>query len=160
MKNWKYAYNDENTHLLVSKKGEFFDTNTNMLRDSNYLMGRGYLRVSIKGIHHLAHRVVLQTYSPHEDFKLYDVHHKDGNKTNNDLDNLEFIEKGIHSSQHNTGSSNGRAKLSEAAAKYIKYSTDNIPYSKVKELVSELFNIVPTKDMVYKIRAGKTWKTI
>lgn len=38
----------------------------------------------------LAHRLILKSISPIENFNLYDVNHKDGNKLNNIIDNLEW----------------------------------------------------------------------
>jgi hypothetical protein len=38
------------------------------------------------------------------------VHHKDGNKSNNELSNLELTTKNNHASDHNKGYSDGFAK--------------------------------------------------
>ena len=160
LKNYKYAFNDESTCVLINKECKVYDTNTNKFRDAKYLMGRGYLRISIHGEHYLAHRVVKLTFDPIANPELYDVHHKDEIKTHNSYNNLEYVLKGEHSSSHNTGSGNGRAKLTEEAAKYIKYDTIEHAYTKTKNLVFDKFDIIPTKDMVYKIRSGKTWKHI
>lgn len=43
--------------------------------------------------------------------KNYDVHHKDGNKLNNSLDNLEVIKKGTHTALHHRGEKNNHSKL-------------------------------------------------
>lgn len=36
--------------------------------------------------------------------KGYDIHHKDHNRTNNDISNLELLTKSEHASKYNTGS--------------------------------------------------------
>lgn len=51
--NYVFVFNDESTNLLVSKKGRFYDINTKKFREPKYLMGRGYLRISIKGEHNV-----------------------------------------------------------------------------------------------------------
>jgi hypothetical protein len=48
-----------------------------------------YLRVTIDGSTYLVHRLVALTYIPNPDRKLY-VNHKDGNGSNNSVENLEW----------------------------------------------------------------------
>ena len=160
LEGFKYVFNDDKYDLMINENGLFYDTKYNKVRENKSLSGRGYNRISIKGKYFLAHRVVKQTFEPIENYELYDVHHKDENKNNNKLSNLEFIEKGKHSSSHNSGSGNGRAYLTEEVAKFIKYSTTDKSYLEVKELVKDNYNIEPTEDMVYKIKLNKTWKNI
>jgi hypothetical protein len=54
-----------------------------------------YYRVAISNVHYLVHRVVAITYLPLVgSFKDFEVNHKDGDKLNNALDNLEWVTKG------------------------------------------------------------------
>lgn len=56
----------------------------------------------------------------------YDVHHKDGNKLNNSIFNLELIERGLHHSQHNFGK-----KFTEEHKERLRRANTNNPiYSK------------------------------
>lgn len=152
------VFNDPKTNLLVNKEGKFYDTRLNKFREPKYLMGRGYLRISIKGEHHLMHRVIKLTYDPISNPDIYDVHHKDEIKTNNELDNLEYILKGEHSSSHNKGSGNGRSVLTEEAAYFIKYDSLKYTVADTIDLTYEIYNILPNKNIIHKIRNGITWK--
>lgn len=53
------------------------------------LNGKGYLRVSIGGKLQFVHRLVAEKYIPNPEHKEQ-VNHKDGNKLNNSVDNLEW----------------------------------------------------------------------
>ena len=51
--------------------------------------GKGYLRVKIDGKLQFVHRLVAQKYIPNPN-NYEQVNHKDGNKLNNNVDNLEW----------------------------------------------------------------------
>lgn len=53
------------------------------------LNGKGYLRVSIGGKLQFVHRLVAEKYIPNPENKEQ-VNHKDGNKLNNSVENLEW----------------------------------------------------------------------
>lgn len=80
----------------------------------------GYLRVSltIDGKTHnpLVHRLVAMTFIPNPDDKE-DVHHIDGNRTNNHVDNLEWLSKCEHAEEHAgskaKGEKSGNCKYNE-----------------------------------------------
>lgn len=46
------------------------------------------------------HRMVFSAFNPEIDITGYDIHHIDGDKLNNHLDNLAMIKKSDHCSQH------------------------------------------------------------
>lgn len=58
----------------------------------------GYIVVSLsrngKGRLYRVHRLVMEAFSPLEGSDLLDVNHKDGNKANNSLSNLEWCTRG------------------------------------------------------------------
>lgn len=89
---WK-QYKD--TNYLVSKHGHVYNKKTNILlkdtpNQSGYI--RYTLRINNKNYTKQAHILVIETWT---DLNLENkvVNHKDGNKENNYLDNLEVIDK-------------------------------------------------------------------
>ena len=53
------------------------------------IAGQGYRHVSLENKKHTIHRLLAEAFIPNE-LKYKCVNHKDGNKLNNDLDNLEW----------------------------------------------------------------------
>ena len=58
--------------------------------------GKGYYRIDINGRKQLLHKLVIELFNYNLATKDYDIHHKDHNKKNNSLSNLEYIRKDIH----------------------------------------------------------------
>ena len=86
----------------------------------------GYLRTQIAGKTRLVHRLVALTFVPSEVGKDF-VNHKDGNKSNNRANNLEWCtrsENMRHAYKYDlkssVGEKNGRCKLSEDDVVYIR----------------------------------------
>ena len=64
---------------------------------------RGYYQITtrkdgFKG--EFLHRLIYQAYFPNEDISKYVIHHKDGDKLNNNINNLVKMEKGLHTTLH------------------------------------------------------------
>ena len=78
----------QESNYYVSEEGKVYNKKTN-----RYLKGSldrsGYLRLKINGRNLAIHRIVLETFKPIKDMHLLEVNHIDGNKTNNNLNNLE-----------------------------------------------------------------------
>lgn len=49
------------------------------------------------------HKILMWTKFGWRDTKIWDIHHKDENKLNNSIDNLEFLSKSEHTKLHKTG---------------------------------------------------------
>lgn len=77
----------------VSNKGQVRNSKTlRVLKQS--IQNSGYCIVSLskkgKSKTYSVHRLVMEAFEPRPDANLYDVNHKDWNKMNNNLDNLEY----------------------------------------------------------------------
>lgn len=78
---------------------------TNDKRSVGYIDSKGYRRYKIKSKTYKEHRLVWELfYGPIP--KGMDIHHKDGNKLNNSIKNLEAIEHGRHSKRTSTSYKN------------------------------------------------------
>lgn len=89
---WRTIPNYEN--YLISNKGRIY--NIKYHRElTRSIATHGYLQVGLSknGVTKLflIHRLVMKIFNPIEDYHKYDVNHIDGNKQNNNLDNLEWI---------------------------------------------------------------------
>ena len=92
----------KNTDYLVSKDGQVFNTKTKILlkqtpNNSGYI--RYTLRINNQNKSKQAHILVIETWT-NEDLQGKVINHKDGNKINNNLSNLEVVtksENAIHS---------------------------------------------------------------
>lgn len=96
-------------------------------REVKQFVGKdGYLRTQIAGKTRTVHRLIACAFVPAEPGKDF-VNHKDGNKKNNCIDNLEWVtrsenmkhayDNGLKSS---VGVMNGRSKLTEEDVAFIR----------------------------------------
>ena len=81
------------TDYDINEKGQIYSHKTNKFL-TGYIDNTGYrivlLTVEGKKKNYLVHRLVAQTFIPNEN-NLPIVNHKDGNKLNNVVDNLEWV---------------------------------------------------------------------
>ena len=118
--------------------------------------GKGYYRVGIGKKLLFVHRLVAEKYIPNPEGKLQ-VNHKDGDKTNNNADNLEWVTNqenrshAIKNSLHLTGEKCPWAKLTEEQVKFIRLHTE----ISSKEMASA-FGI--SDSHVREIRRNESWK--
>lgn len=128
----------------------------------------GYHTVAIKHINGRQkqvkiHRLLGLMFIPNPN-GLPQVNHKDGNKDNLSLANLEWVtqaDNNKHASLTglnipNFGSTNGMAKLDELKVTEIKQLFQTTELSN-KEIAT-LYNI--SRDVIYNIRRGKLWKHV
>jgi len=71
-----------------------------------------YMAIKINGVKHDLHRVIVENKIGRKLRKNESVHHADGNKHNNDPDNLEVILRSKHARMHARETLNG-AKLTK-----------------------------------------------
>ena len=106
------------------------------------------------------HRLVAETFLPREEGRDY-VNHKDGNKHNNTVDNLEWCTN-EYNHEHATatglkpkGERIGSSKLTEQSVRAIKRL---LSQGFTREKIAALFDVNHTS--ITHISTGKTWKHI
>ncbi len=120
--------------------------------------GKGYLRVIIGQKKYFVHRLVAQKYIPNPENKAQ-VNHKDGNKLNNCVDNLEWVtnqENRTHAVINGLivyGDKCPYAKLNSADVLFIREdSTHDIAQ------LAEMFNV--SKSTIKDVQCYRTWKQL
>lgn len=124
---------------LVNYKGQIITKKTRRVLKQSLSKKGNYCTVCLTNKDSLkVHRIVAKTFIPNPENKP-EVNHKDGIKTNNWVDNLEWNtakENLQHKKEHNlgktdkakesaTGENNSQAKLSEEDVKYIRNNYNN-----------------------------------
>ena len=140
--------------------GEWYSRKLSFTRD-------GYLKVRlVRGgadeTKHV-HRLVAEAFIPNPD-DLETVNHKDGNKTNNDVDNLEWADRHhqmFHAYKHGlkkaqSGMDNGMAKLSADDVAYIRthYNWQSKEYGTVA--LGRKFGV--TNRVIWLVLHGRSYK--
>lgn len=150
-----------NTNYYVTEEGKIFNHKT-----GKYLKGSldksGYLRFRLEGKNVSIHRMVLETFKPREDMMQLEVNHINGIKTDNRLENLEWVthkENMTHAKKTNLtnncsrkGTQNGRSKLTEDQVKAIRHDTRSY------QVIANEYHIV--KSTVSAIKNYKLWKNV
>lgn len=108
---------------------------------------------------HLIHRLVAQTYIPNPDNKP-EVNHKDGDKTNNSLSNLEWVSK-PENAQHALkagrykimkGEKNGYSKLKDKDIPIIRALLKNHSQSQI----AKMYGV--NQALISMVKCKKIWK--
>ena len=118
--------------------------------------GKGYLRVHIAGKMYLVHRLVAEKYVPNPD-NLPQVNHKDGDKTNNRADNLEWVSNlGNRSHAVKTGLqiSGERCPWAKLTQKDVDYIREHTELSSRK--IAVMFGV--SDSLIRTIRRKEAWK--
>lgn len=125
----------------------------------------GYLRTQIAGKTRLVHRLVALAFIPDVDDKLF-VNHKDGNKQNNNVSNLEWCtrsENMRHAYKHQLkkapiGINNGRNKLSYEDVSFIleNYIPRDVRYG--AKALSKQFGVAP--QTICAVASGQNWRVL
>ena len=141
----------------ITKNGEVINNNTNRVLKPQ-LNGKGYYRVSIGGKLMFVHRLVAQKYIPNPENKAQ-VNHKDGNKLNNNVNNLEWVENienrkhAVEKGLHLSGEKCSYSKLTENQVLCIREHNEisNPEFAK-------LFNV--SRNTISSARNYKSWKMV
>lgn len=147
----------------VSDDGRIRNASTK--REIKQFVGKdGYVRTQIAGKTRLVHRVIANAYLP-EDSERPFVNHRDGNKQNNRVDNLEWVtraENVQHAYDNNlypsrSGINNSRCKLTEDQVAFIR--DHYIPGDKTygAKSLSKKFGVA--HQTVCAVASGQNWNT-
>ena len=142
---------------IITKNGEVFNKR-NGHKIKPQINGTGYYRVGIGGKLHFVHRLVAKLYIPNPENKPQ-VNHKDGNKLNNNVDNLEWVtnkENTIHAIKTGLQPIEEKSKVAKLKRSQVQFIKSHDEMTR-KEL-ADLFNI--SENTISDIRNGKTWKTV
>lgn len=153
-----------NTNFMISNYGRVYNKKGFMLMQ--YITTSGYLGCHINNSHAMVHRLVAITFLPVENYQLLDVNHKDGNKLNNFVENLEWCTRSqncLHSF------SIGLSKQGEQHPN-SKYTEDQvIAICKLLEVgykpmtICKKLGLPYSKKFVkfiYKLKHGILWKSV
>ena len=106
----KYLISTDGEVMAISRQVKFGNvyrwTETKLLtpRDN----GKGYLELEFLGKHRYIHRLVAEAFIPNPD-NLPQVNHKDENKANNTVENLEWCER-VYNVNYGTGIERSKEK--------------------------------------------------
>lgn len=139
----------------ITRNGEIINLKTGRILKPQP-NNKGYLRVSLCEKKYFVHRLVAEKYLPNPN-KLEQVNHKNGIKTDNRVDNLEWVtnqtnrKHAVEMGLHLSGEKCSWAKLNWDKVSFIR----NNPQISTKEL-AEKFNV--SVATIRNVRNYKTWK--
>jgi hypothetical protein len=161
---WKDIVGYENRYKISTLGRVYLKTKDRVCNLRNH--NKGYKYISLYGNdksekRFLVHRLVAMAFIENSSIDRNCVNHKDGVKTNNSVDNLEWCtrsENNKHASETNlvsNGSSRWNSKLDDLKIKSIREIYSNGVYQRV---IAEKFNI--TQGQVSMIVNNKNWKQV
>lgn len=139
----------------ITKNGEVINLKTGRILKPQP-NNKGYLRVQLCGKRYFVHRLVAEKYIPNPN-NLEQVNHKDGNKNNNAVENLEWVSNqtnrthAVENGLHLSGEKCPWSKLDWEKVNYIREN----PQIPIKELAGK-FNVSDTT--IRDAKNFKTWK--
>ena len=145
---------------IITKNGEVINKH-NHRKLKPQLNGKGYLRVIIGNKRYFVHRLVAQKYISNPKNKLQ-VNHKDGNKTNNCVNNLEWVTNqenrnhAIKNNLHVYGDKCSYAKLNSQQVLTILDLLKSNKYTLVE--IANMFGV--NRATISDIKHNRTWKQL
>lgn len=160
-----YSVNGVYNCYKVSNYGRVFNCITQTFI-TNYIAYNNYLSVSLATINGyksvLIHRLMMLCFFPIDNPDLYQVNHKDGNKTHNELYNLEWVTRSeniIHAYNtglHHRGEDHVNTTISNEVAIAICEKLQEGIYT--NKQIANMYNT--TEHIVSDIKQGHGWKFI
>lgn len=152
-KDYDYMYEVSNTGFVRNKQ-------TGLILECSVDKYRGYRRFICHGKQKRVHRLVAELFIPNPN-NLPQVNHKDGDKTNNNVNNLEWCTNQgnqIHARDHGltpTGQKCSFSKLTQEQVDFIKsnFSQENPQYNTVQ--LAEMFGVGRTT--ISRIKNKNRW---
>lgn len=154
-------------NYLISKDGEVYSCKSKKRLKANLSSSSGYYTVYVDGKNRLLHRLLAQTFIPNP-YNLRCINHKDGNKLNNDVNNLEWCDYsynnkhaykiGLKKYSFTNGENSANHKLTKRDVEFIK---DNYkPYDGVygAKALGEKFNVTPS--CISSVARGTNWRNL
>jgi len=153
-------------YYFVDRDGQIYSDHPRRLKDKGFRAmklqkhSQGYLFVRLStdvGCYgKLAHQAVMEAFvgSPRDGMM---INHKDGDKHNNSLDNLEYVtrrQNEDHAMAHGLkpkGDRNGASKVTESDVRHILCTPLSISNTKLAN------DVGLTRSQVSRIRRGKSW---
>lgn len=156
-------------YYYVNRYSQIYSALSNKILAPSYNHA-GYIVVSLncmdgRRIQRKVHRISMMEYCYIEGCEFLEVNHKDGDKENNDISNLEWCtpkENTLHAIENNlrkswNGSKNPKCKLSESDVKLIYYLY-HIEGFEISDLLIEF--PLANREMIRNILTGKTWSNV
>lgn len=140
----------------ITRNGEIISKKRNGKMVKPQPNGKGYLRVHIAGKMYFVHRLVAEKYIPNPDNKPQ-VNHKDGNKLNNNVDNLEWVsnqENRDHAVKSGLQISGEKCPWAKLTLEQVKFIKEHAELNSRK--LAEVFGV--SSETIRGIRNGRSWK--
>jgi hypothetical protein len=155
----------KDTEYFVNEDGEVFRKwSYGYKKLKSYVDDDGYNRISLfinkKVIAKRIHRIVAEVYLPNQ-LNLPEVNHKDTNKMNNNISNLEWIthqqniEHAFHNNLYVKGSKKWNSKLTEEDVLWVRKNHIPKHFQFSAKSLSIKFNV--SAATIHKIIHNKTW---
>ena len=148
----------------ITEQGEVYNGKTKRYLKAS-LHNTGYLTVYVDGKNRLLHRLLAEVFIPNPD-NLSCVNHKDGNKLNNDLSNLEWCthsynnkhayEIGLKTCKDRKGDKAFNRKLSSEDVKYIRSVYKKGDSECGATALAKKYNVTPS--CICNLIKGRSWE--
>lgn len=157
---------EKGSPYLVTRRGEVFSKFTKRMLLNSLSKSTGYYVVNVivhgKRRPEYVHRLVAKAYLPNPK-GLPEVNHKDGNRLNNDVDNLEWVtaEDNLKHSIANKLPKRGESHYkTELTDKDVHRICHLLHAGWSAKRISEFSGLVVSRAVVLNIRSKRDWKEI